>query len=397
MIESAVKPVVCGVLFLVTGFGMAQSLAGLLSVFAFARQPEARRTAQPPVTVLKPVCGDEPGLEAALLSFCTQDYPEFQIVIGAQDSTDPALHVARRLQAQYPGLIDIVVDPALHGPNRKISNLMNMLPAARHETLVFGDSDLHVRPDYLRQVVSTLLTPGTGLVTAICGGEAVRSGIAGQLGAMHISHSFLPGALLGASVGRQDCLGTTMAIRRQTLAQAGGLAALVPHLADDNLLGRLVRQLGLAVRIAPTMPVVTVQESALRAIWLHELRWARTIRTVAPVAHAFSVVQFPLVWALLAVLVSGGGRIACGVFLLAWALRAGIADVIDLSLRHRRARRAVRSRAVLLPLRDLLSVLEIAASFLGDAVIWRGHTLQADRRAQSRVVIPAVPEVARAG
>ena len=389
MLEPALGPVLGAGLMLVAGCGTAQSVAGLLAVRAFARKPEETSPALPPVTVLKPVCGDELGLEAALFSFCTQDYPDFQIIIGAQDRNDPALQVARRLQARFPHLIDIVVDAALHGPNRKISNLMNMLPAARHETLVFGDSDLHVRPDYLRQVVSTLLAPGTGLVTAICGGEAVRRGVAGQLGAMHISHSFLPGALLGASVGRQDCLGTTMAIRRQTLEQAGGLAALVPHLADDNLLGRLVRQLGLAVRIAPTMPVVTVQESSLQAVWLHELRWARTIRTVAPVAHGLSVVQFPLVWALLAVLVTAGGRVELGMLLLVWVCRAGVATMIDLSLRRRRARRAVPTRAALLPVRDLLSVLEIAASFLGDAVIWRGHTLQANRRAQSRVVVPA--------
>ena len=106
-------------------------------------------------------------------------------------------------------------------------------------------------------------------------------------------------------------------------------------------------------------------------------------------AHGLSVVQFPLVWAGLAVLLSAGGRLEAGVFLLVWMLRAGVADVIDLSLRRRRARRAVPSRAALLPLRDLLSVLEIAASFLGDAVIWRGHTLQANRRAQARVVVPA--------
>ena len=374
---------------LIAAFGVAQSTAGLVAVRSFAHRPDNPGAGRPPVTILKPVCGDEPGLEEALLSFCTQDYPAFQIVIGAQDKRDPALLVAARLQRRFPALIDIVVDPALHGPNRKISNLMNMLPAARHDVLVFGDSDLHVRPDYVRQVVATLLLPRTGLVTAICGGEAVSPGLAGELGAMHISHAFLPGALLGASVGRQDCLGTTMAIRRETLAQAGGLAALVPHLADDNLLGRLVRQLGLAVRLAPTMPVVTVQERSLRAVWLHELRWARTIRTVAPVAHGCSVAQYPLVWAMLAVVTSGGGGLALGVFALVWAFRAAVPEVIDFSLRHRRARRAVPTRAVLVPLRDALSVLVIGASFLGDGVVWRGHRLTANRRAQARVVVPA--------
>ncbi len=375
-------------LMLVAGVGATQAVLGLLAVHDFAGMPAHAIGPLPKITVLKPVCGDEPGLEAALRSFCTQTYPDFQIVIGAQDAADPALLVARKLQAAYPDLIDIVVNPALHGPNRKISNLMNMLPAARHDVLVFGDSDLHVRHDYLEQVVATLLVPGTGLVTAICGGEAVSPGVAAELGAMHISHSFLPGALLGAFVGRQDCLGTTMAIRRETLAQAGGLAALVPHLADDNLLGRLVRQLGLAVRLAPTMPVVSVQERSLRAVWLHELRWARTIRTVAPIAHGASVVQFPLVWALLAVLVSGCGTLELGVLATVWAIRAVVADAIDHCLRRHRARRALRTQAALLPLRDLLSVLEIGASFLGDAVVWRGHKLRANRRAQSRVVIP---------
>ena len=53
---------------------------------------------RPPVTILKPLHGDEPMLEAALESFCTQDYDRFQIVFGVQDPADPALHVVRRLQ-----------------------------------------------------------------------------------------------------------------------------------------------------------------------------------------------------------------------------------------------------------------------------------------------------------
>ena len=375
-------------LMLLAGVGAVQAAAGLLAVWRFPRLAAAKASDTPPLTLLKPVCGDEPGLEAALLSFCTQDYPAYQVVIGARDAADPALVIARRLQQRFPARIDIVVDPALHGPNRKISNLINMLPAARHDVLVFGDSDLHVRPDYLRQVVAALLVPGTGLVTAICGGEPMACGPAARLAAMHISHSFLPGALLGALAGRQDCLGTTMAIRRETLAQAGGLAALVPHLADDNLLGRLVRQLGLRVRLAPTMPVVSVQEASLRAVWLHELRWARTIRTVAPVAHGLSVLQFPLAWALLAVLASAGGAAELAMLALVWLVRASVADLIDYAMRGHRARRAVPAQLLLLPIRDVLSVLEIAASFLGDAVVWRGHTLRADRRAQMGVVVP---------
>ena len=375
-----------------SGLGVLQALAGLLAVWRFCRQPLAAAASLPSVTVLKPVCGDELWLEDALRSFFAQDYPDFQIVIGAQDAGDPALAAARRLQAEFPHRdLRIVVDPAVHGANRKISNLMNMLPAARHDVLVFADSDLHVRPGYLRQVVATLLQPGTGLVTTVCGGEAAAPGVAAGLGAMHISHSFLPGALLGAALGRQDCLGNTMAIRRDTLAAVGGLAALVPHLADDNLLGRLVRGVGLAVRLAPCIPVVTVQERSLRALWVHELRWARTVRSSAPFSHAMSVLMFPVLWAALALAASGFGWLEASWLLGAWALRAAVADGIDRQLRGRRARRAMPARVLLLPLRDLLSVLQIAMSFCQNAVVWRGHTLRADDKAMSRAALRGVP------
>ena len=140
------------------GLGVLQALAGLFAVWRFCRRPEATQTTLPSVTVLKPVCGDELRLEDALRSFFAQDYPDFQLVIGAQDPRDPALAVARRLQAEFPHRdVQVVVDPALHGANRKISNLINMLPAAQHDVLVFADSDLHVRPSYLRDVVTTLL------------------------------------------------------------------------------------------------------------------------------------------------------------------------------------------------------------------------------------------------
>jgi ceramide glucosyltransferase len=331
------------------------------------------------VSILKPVCGDEPYLEQAITSFCLQDYPRTQLIIGAQDPRDPALAVARRVRAQFPDCdIAIVVDPRLHGANRKISNLMNMLPRARHDVLVIADSDLHVRPDYLTQVVATLEQPGTGLVTTIGAGEPAADGIAAQIGALHLSHMFLPSALIAVAVGRQDCLGGTMALRRDTLARIGGLGALVDHLADDNVLGALVRQAGLTVRIAPTLPVVTVQERTLGALWLHEQRWSRTIRVLAPIAHAGTVVQYPLFWALLWVLLSGGSLAAVLCLACMWTLRAALSRGIDAALHPLRARPAQRVPLWLLPLRDVLSVAQVVASFWDDVVVWRGQTLHAD-------------------
>ncbi len=364
-------------LILLVALGLLQGFAGLLAVRAFALRPTRRCGNPPAVTILKPVCGDEPLLEEALASFCSQTYPApVQIIIGAHDAADPALEAAHRTKQRFPQA-DIVIkaDPTRRGANGKIANLMNMLPLAKHDTLVIADSDLHVDPAYLHNVVAELQVPGTGLVTTLPGGEPAGAFLPARLGAAHLAQVFLPSALIAQALGRQDCLGGTMALSRATLERAGGLSALADHLADDNILGQKVRDLGLSVRLANTLPSVTVQETSLLALWLHELRWARTIASLAPISLAGCVVQYPLFWALAAVAVSAGAPWALATLGLAWAARALLVRGIEHYLGLRRPRPVPRTPLWLLPLRDLLSVAEIAASFCGDTVVWRGRTL----------------------
>jgi ceramide glucosyltransferase len=329
--------------------------------------------------VLKPLYGAEPLLEDALATLCVQDHPAYQIVFGVQSDADPAVAVVRRLQARFPDRdIALVIDPRRHGANGKVGNLINMLPAARHAIIAIADSDLHVRPDYLTRLLAALAEPGTGLVTTLYAGLPATDRLAARLGATQITHGFLPGALLSRALGRQDCLGATMVLHRDTLARIGGLPALADHLADDNALGRLVRGLGLAVRLADTVPATTVPETTLRALWRHELRWARTIRALAPAPFAASVLQYPLVWAALAVPASGGAVWALLLFLAAWRVRAKLARWIDRSLAPLLPGVAFAAPVWLLPLRELMSVTVLAGGFTGSRVEWRGHALDAD-------------------
>ncbi|MEO9191468.1 MAG: glycosyltransferase, partial [Acetobacteraceae bacterium] len=178
---------------------------------------------------------------------------------------------------------------------------------------------------------------------------------------------------------RRDCLGATMALRRDTLAAVGGLEALVGHLADDNVLGRLVAGLGLAVRLADTVPLTIVSEATLGALFRHELRWARTIRVLVPGAFAASVLQYPIAWALLALLLSTGAPWAWSLVLLAWAARAAAALAVDRALLRRLpAGVAIAAPIWLLPLRELMSVAVMVASYAGRGVDWRGHRMRAD-------------------
>ena len=379
------------------GFGVAQAIAASQLVRSFAAKPMQAPANRPPVTVLKPLHGGEPLLEAALTTLCRQSYPEWQIVFGVGFETDPAIAVVQRLRQRFPALdIAVVVDPTVHGTNGKVGNLINMMAAARHDVLVIADSDVHARPDYLERLIAALDQPGVGLVTTLYAGLPGSSSLPAQLGATQITHGFLPGAVLARAIGRQDCLGATMCLRRSDLDRIGGLPALANHLADDAVLGRLIANLGLRVVLAQTVPLTTVPETTFAALFRHELRWARTIRALEPAGFAASVLQYPLAWSLLTILLSGGALWSIGLFCVAWVLRAVAALGVDSALaslwarEHEYDRESDRSDRAdqaalafscpvwLLPLRDILSVAVMLASYGGRQVIWRGHGLQAD-------------------
>lgn len=278
--------------------------------------------------------------------------------------------MVERLRTRFPHLT-LVIDPTPHGANAKVANLINMLaahPPAAGEIVVIADSDIHAAPDLLRRIVAALAQPGMGLATTLYTGLPAHPGLVPRLGATAISHTFLPGALLARAMGRQDCLGATMALRAETLAAIGGLPALSDHLADDNELGRLVRASGLSVALAATVPATTVAETAFSDLLSHELRWARTIRALVPAAFALSAIQYPIAWALLALALLPSGPTAA-LFALAWTARALAARGID------RALSLPPSSPALLPLRDLLSLALVPAAFAGSRVRWRGALL----------------------
>lgn len=356
-----------------TAAGLLQSSAGWLAVERFARRAATVPDQCPPVTILKPLHGDEPLLEEALASFCAQDYPEFQIVFGLQDPADPALQVLDRLRRRFPALdMAVVVDPTPHGLNRKVANLINMAPHIRHDVLVIADSDIHAAPGYLTQLVATLMAPGVGLATTLYAGLPSGRTLTARLGAEQINHAFLPGALMARGLGRQDCLGATMALRRQTLDSIGGLHALSNHLADDAVLGRLVKARGLSIALAGTVPATTVAEAHLPELFEHELRWARTIQSLEAVGFAMSSVQYPLFWSALAVGLSGGAGWAWLAFAASWLVRGAAGYGIDRAL-------GLPPSAGLwcLPFRDLMSIAVMLASYRTDQVAWRGQILRA--------------------
>jgi ceramide glucosyltransferase len=321
----------------------------------------------PAVSILKALCGAEPGLYEQLRSFCTQRYPQVQLIFGVREASDPALEVVRRLRAEFPALdIDIVVDATLHGSNRKISNLLNMLPRVRHELLVMADSDISVPEDYLRRIVPPLLDAGVGLVTCPYFGRG-GAGVASLLGAMFINEWFMPAVRVAALFGSQSFVsGATIAMRRATLSEIGGLGTLADQLADDYRLGERVRRQGLRVVLADLSVYTAVEESSLGTLWGHELRWMRTIQSVQPLGYALSLPTLGLAPALIGAALAGFTTFAMG--------GLGITAAARLVLHCYERCAGTRSwwtGLALLPLRDGLLLLLWCWSFCSREVSWR--------------------------
>lgn len=321
--------------------------------------------AMPAVSVLKPLCGMEEGLERNLATLCVQTHPDYQIVFGVRDPCDPAIAVVSGLRARYPRcVIDLVVDPRLHGSNFKVSNLINMLPRARHELIVVADSDISVPTDYLERVVAPLADSSVGLVTCLYQGRPLPY-LWSRVGALFIDTWFVPSVRLAHAFGaRSFGFGATLALRRASLVAAGGFEALRNRLADDYWLGQLVRQQGLATVVSDVCVTTDVNETRLQDLWIRELRWLRTIRSLNPPGFFFTFITYTL------------PAVAIGGALSPSLLNAGIASVgifARLGLHWRRPAPGLPrpGGARYAPLRDLLLLAGWSRALLGSHVEWR--------------------------
>jgi ceramide glucosyltransferase len=335
-------------------------------VLAFRGEKAADGAAQPPVTILKPLHGSEPGLEARLAAFCQQEYDgRVQILCGVRDAAAPSIEAVRATQRQYPeASIELYVDPRLHGSNRKVSNLINMMPRVRHDTIVLSDSDIVVGPDYLRNVTALLASPRTGAVTCLYHGIG-DAGLWSRLSAMAINANFLPQAITAITLKlSKPCFGATVALERSTLERIGGFGSFADDLADDYAIGMAVRAAGDEVATASFLVGHCCFEDSLRQFVRHQIRIARTIKSIDPIGHAGSIITHPWPLALLGML--SGSTAAALVAVAALAARVALCRCVErrFGLPH--------ENPWLIPLQDIIAFGVYVASFFGATVHWRG-------------------------
>jgi ceramide glucosyltransferase len=360
-----------------TGAGISYYVLSLWSAGAYlryrgeVRSSAARQGDLPPVSILKPLKGVDPEIYECFRSHCLQDYPEYEIIFGVSEPDDPAVRTVQRLQQEFPQCsIQLVVCSQNLGANTKVSNLVQILRAARYDHLIVNDSDIRVESDYLRRVIAPLSQEQVGMVTCLYRG--VASGTLGsRLEAIGISTDFSAGVLVARCIegGVRFGLGSTLALRRRDLNAIGGFEAFVDYLADDYELGKSIAGLGLEVCLSEALVETVLPAYDLKGFLEHQLRWARSVRDSRPWGYAGLLFTFGVPWVLLVVIATRGAA-------WAWGLAAGVA-MLRIVMAWIVGRRVLRDRQLpsllpLLPLRDLAAVLVWLGSFAGNRIAWRG-------------------------
>ncbi len=380
---------ICSLVFyFLSALGLASFLSDRRKTL---KQPPLPESQLPAVSILKPLKGVDPEIWESFCSHCEQEYPQFQIqmIFGVSDPADPAIEVVRKLQAKYSKLaIELIVCDRVLGTNIKVSNLVQMLPAARHELLLVNDSDIRVPSDYLRRVTAPLADASVGLVTCLYRGVASPT-LGSRLEALGISTDFVPGVLSARFLerGLHFGLGSTLVFRRRDLEAIGGFQTLLDYLADDYELGRRIASTGKKVELSTAAVTTFLPAYTLRQFFFHQLRWSRTIRDARRWGYAGLLFTFGLSWALLTLLAAQGAPWACGLFALTLALRLAGGFVAAEAVLHDRQ---VLRNIFLLPLRDLIAPLVWGAGFMGNRIHWRGDVFDL-KEGRLTITKPASP------
>jgi ceramide glucosyltransferase len=342
------------------------------------REDRAATGFLPPVSVLKPLHGTEPGMERNLETFFEQEYPEFELLFCARHEADEGLRLARRVGERYPQVDAKYVtcgEPRPQFHNAKVFSLAKLDSVARHELLITSDADVRVTRDYLQRMVQNLKDPRVGLASCVYLGttdKGANAGFSSQLDAVGKSVEMTSGVLVADMLeGTKFALGATMAVRKESFRKVGGFEELGQFYADDFVLGNRLAAQGVGVLLATHVIRLMVQDTPFGLSFRNQLRWMQSTRRSRPWGHLGSGLTFAMPFGLLG---------------LAWGLLSGHAVLGLVWLAGMVVNRWLQAGSVLrvmgddgwvrgmviYPLRDLLGSLLWLGSYGGDRFYYRG-------------------------
>ena len=321
----------------------------------------------PAISVLKPLCGHDDGLEENLRSFMTQDYPEYEVLFGVHRRDDPAVGVAEKIISEFSGRISarLVITGESPIPNAKAFSLNRMVREAKYDVLVMSDSDVRVTPSLLSHLAQELQDDHIGLIS--CPYRAVPGkSLWSRLEAIGMNTELLGGVMVARMIeGMRFALGCTVAVRRNVLEDMGGFSYLQEFLAEDFVIGQRTAELGHGVLFSSYVIEHRIGSQNMMPNLGHRMRWARSTRRSRPLGYWGQIFTYPLPLALL----------LCAVCPAAWPVLF-LTMILRVAAALATARRIVHDPVTqkqwwLLPVQDVMGFFIWISGFVGDKIVWR--------------------------
>jgi ceramide glucosyltransferase len=353
--------------------------------FKGAKKPRQRGDYTPPVSNLKPIRGLDAEAYENFASYCNQDYPDYELLFGIGDGDEAVLEVIEKLKRDFPQRRIRVVHVSGHtSANDKVVKLARLVSEAQNEVLVINDSDVRVRPDYLRSVVAPLRDPQVGAVTCLYV-SAQEHTLLQQLQSIGMICDFYPGILVARQLdGVKFAFGQTIVTTRKRLAGFGGYAAIENRPADDLLVGRLVAEQGFEVELLPYAVETVADFRSLREFFFKRLRWMTVMRHMRPWGHFGLIFTQGLAWSVAAVAVHPTPPVAlfyAGGYLCVRVAMTWLIGVWGMK------QKGIWKKMALVPLWDAWALLIWLLSFGRRSIRWR----DIDYRIREGLLVPVAP------
>jgi ceramide glucosyltransferase len=353
--------------------GSAYAFLCILTLIRFrmdSTKPRIDPKIWPPVTILKPVHGLEKNQRENLRSTCLQDYLEYQVVFSVQEANDAAIPLLNELQREFGAeRVTVAIDNFRTGTNGKINNMIGGLRQARYDTLVISDSDVLLKPDYLKTIVAPLSDPSVGCSCTLYKAAGADTWYE-KMELLTLNADFITNVLFAYVSGASKfCLGASVALHRLTLDRIGGLEALSDYLVEDYEMGRRIWLQGKKVAIVPCFVDTIVDLKSPSQWWNHQVYWDQNTRAARPFAFFATALIRSVPFALLYAIVRLGDRVGLGVLAGACAIRIlSAAMILGWGLRDREGLRSLG----LLVFRDISALATWLLAFTKKTTIWRG-------------------------
>jgi ceramide glucosyltransferase len=341
----------------------------LYSSRRFFRRSLTQNEFTPPVSILKPIRKLDPEAYENFASFCRQDYPEYELLFCVDQTDDPVIPIIEKLIRDFPARrIRILFGSGSNASNDKVAKLGRLVREAQNEVLIMGDSDVRVRPDYIRAVVAPLANPRVGAVTCFYLPAHTQT-FAENLQTVGMVSDFYAGILAAWQLdGVKFALGPTIATSRTRLAEFGGLQAIENQPGDDLLVGRLIAEHGYEVELLPYTVLKLAGYSTFRELLDKRLRWMVVMRHMRRWGHFGLLLTQGLPWSLAAISIHPSAEVVLAYIGAYLVLRVAITWSIGI---HGLKRRGLWKGIFLIPVWDAFAFFIWLASFVRKTMRWR--------------------------